>query len=78
MSNTYLAVAPDGNVYSKQSTRPITFGIAHLSSQSGKATWIINSYSFGTKTTAEKRMNSLRKFYKGEWAVVEATLSEND
>ena len=77
MSSTYLAIAPDGTVYSKTSSRPITFGIAHLSSEAGQSTWIINSFSYGSKATAEKRMNSLRKFYKGEWAIVEAKLLSN-
>jgi hypothetical protein len=77
MPNTYEAVAPDGSTYTKESSRPITYGIAHLSSNQEEATWIINSFSFGSRETAEKRMKSLKNFYKGEWAVVEAKLSSN-
>jgi hypothetical protein len=73
----YIATAPDGKAFTKESARPVTFGIAHLTSQSGRPTWIINSFSFGSRETAEKRMKSLKNFYKGEWAVVEAKLSSN-
>jgi hypothetical protein len=73
----YIATAPDGNTYAKESTRPITYGIAHLSFRQEEPIWIINSFSYGNKETAEKRMNGLKKFYQGEWAVVEAQLSTN-
>jgi hypothetical protein len=77
MSNTYEAIAPDGNVYSKQSKRPITYGIAHLTIQEDREAWVINSFSYGSRETAEKRMRSLQKFYQGEWLVVEAKSASN-
>ena len=66
----YSATAPDGKVFSRESTRPLTFGIAHQSGDS----WVINSFSYGTEATAQKRMNSLQKFYGGEWHLVQAKL----
>lgn len=66
----YSATAPDGKVFSRESKRPLRFGIAHKSGDS----WVINSFSYGTEATAQKRMNSLKKFYGGEWHLVEAKL----
>jgi diacylglycerol kinase family enzyme len=66
---TYSATAPDGQVFSRKSSRPITYGIAHRSGDS----WVINSFSYGTEATAQKRMNSLQKFYGGDWVIVETT-----
>jgi diacylglycerol kinase family enzyme len=71
---TYSATAPDGKVYIRKSSRPLTFGIAHKSGSS----WIINSFSYGTKASAEKRMNSLQKFYGGEWVIVKSELQQHD
>ena len=65
----YLATAPDGKVFTRESTRPLTFGIAHHSGSS----WVINSFSYGSEATAQKRMNLLQKFYGGEWAIVKTT-----
>jgi diacylglycerol kinase family enzyme len=70
----YSATAPDGKVFTRESTRPLTFGIAH---QSGSS-WVINSFSYGTEATAHKRMNSLQKFYGGEWAIVKSEPQQND
>lgn len=66
----YSGTAPDGKVFTRESTRPLTFGIAHQSGDS----WVINSFSYGTEVTAQKRMNSLQKFYGGEWHLVQAKL----
>lgn len=71
---TYVAIAPDGIVFSKSSSRPITYGIAHHIPSQGQEGWAINSFSFGKLETAEKRMRSLQKFYGGQWQVVEAKL----
>jgi hypothetical protein len=71
---TYSVTAPDGKVYTRKSTRPVTFGIAHKSGSS----WIINSFSYGTEATAQKRMNSLQKFYGGEWVIVKSELQQHD
>jgi diacylglycerol kinase family enzyme len=67
---TYSATAPDGQVFTRKSTRPVTYGIAHRSGDS----WVINSFSYGTEATAQKRINSLQKFYGGEWHLVQAKL----
>ena len=67
---TYSATAPDGQVFTCKSTRPVTYGIAHRSGDS----WVINSFSYGKEATAQKRMNSLQKFYGGEWHLVQAKL----
>ena len=75
---TYIATTPDNQVVSRTSTKPLTYGIAHLSSHQEQPTWVINSFSYGTRSTAEKRMKSLQKFYGGEWAVVEATPQQDD
>lgn len=66
----YSATAPDDKVFSRESKRPLTFGIAHQSGDS----WVINSFSYGTEATAQKRMSSLQKFYGGEWHLVQAKL----
>jgi hypothetical protein len=71
---TYSATAPNGKVFIRKSTRPVTFGIAH---RSGDA-WVVNSFSHGTKATAEKRLKSLQKFYGGDWALLDATLTADD
>jgi hypothetical protein len=71
---TYFATAPDGKVYTRKSTRPVTFGIAHKAGSS----WIINSFSYGTEAEAQKRMNSLQKFYGGEWVIVKSEPQQND
>lgn len=77
MSSIYEAVAPDGTAFKKQSTRAITYGIAHLSSTPNGEAWVINSFCYGARATAEKRMNSLKRFYKGQWAIVEAKQLSN-
>jgi hypothetical protein len=71
---TYSVQTPDGKTFSRESTRPITFGIAH---RSGDA-WVVNSFSHGTEATAEKRLKSLQKFYRGDWALLEAIPTAND
>jgi hypothetical protein len=71
---TYSATAPDGKIYTRKSNRPITFGIAHKSGSS----WIINSFSYGKESTAKKRMNSLQRFYGGEWVIVKSELQQDD
>lgn len=70
----YTATAPDGQVFTRKSTRPVTYGIAHRSGDS----WVINSFSYGTEATAQKRMNSLQKFYGGEWAIVKSESQQDD
>jgi hypothetical protein len=70
----YSATAPDGKVFSRESKRPLTFGIAHQLGDS----WVINSFSYGTEATAQKRMNSLQKFYGGEWVIVKSEPQQDD
>jgi hypothetical protein len=72
---TYTAIAPDGSQHQRKSSRPLTYGIAHYNEpKSGEINigWVVSSFSYGTKETAQKRMRSLQKFYGGEWAVLEA------
>lgn len=71
---TYIAITPDNKVVSRNSTKPLTYGIAHHIPSQGQQGWAITSFSSGNKTTAEKRMKSLKKFYGGEWMVIEAKL----
>jgi hypothetical protein len=75
---TYIATTPDNQVVSRTSTKPLTYGIAHHIPSQGQKGWAIASFSSGTRSTAEKRMESLQKFYGGEWAVVEATPQQDD
>lgn len=75
---TYIVITPDNQVVSRNSNKPLTYGIAHLSGTQGQQHWIVNSFSYGKLETAEKRMRSLQKFYGGQWQVVEARLQKDD
>lgn len=73
----YLVSTPDSQIYTRLSSRPLTYGIAHKSSAQDQNKWVVNSFSSGTRATVEKRMKSLQKFYGGEWLILEAMLDED-
>lgn len=67
--NTYVAIAPDGIKWERESSRLYTHALA--SRTNGRPDWIINSFC-GSLPRAEKRMKQLQKFYGGEWRIIEA------
>lgn len=69
----YKAIAPNGEVFERSSSRIFTHALA--SKTPASKDWAVASFC-GSFQNAEKRMKQLSKFYGGEWLIV--PVSKND